>query len=113
MQPTNAGGPEFRCVAFFLEAMRNVGFLSSFAGDLHAVRHAPRRSVRLRKVMAWRGLQSSIAGLALMAGAACGAGTEPATTPLDVRSTPGDTAVLFGWVYHPAPPSTPWSERHP
>jgi len=52
-------------------------------------------------------------GGALVGGVACGAGTEPSTTPLDVRAAPGDTAVLYGWVYHPAPPSTPWTQRRP
>ena len=67
--------------------------------------------MRFQWVSDWCGLRSWLGGLALLGTAACGGGTEPASTPLDVRSTPGDTAVLFGWVYHPAPPTTPWSER--
>jgi hypothetical protein len=70
--------------------------------------------MRCREQNSWyRGLAPIIASIALVGGAACRAETEPSTTPLDVRTAPGDTAVLYGWVYHPAPPSTPWKERRP
>jgi len=51
--------------------------------------------------------------LALGAVIACSGGTEPSLTPLDVRSAPGDTAVLYGYVYHPAPGMVPWAQRRP
>lgn len=65
----------------------------------------------------WNGLLGRlrfvIGAVVLLSGAACGGGTEPSMTPLDVRTAPGDTAVLYGWVYHPALPTTPWAQRRP
>jgi hypothetical protein len=59
----------------------------------------------------WLQIGSLVAVAALAGGTACRAGTEPSNTPLDLRAAPGDTAVLYGWVYHPAPPGTPWAQR--
>jgi hypothetical protein len=60
--------------------------------------------MRSREPNGWyRSLAPFIASIAVVGGAACRAETEPSTTPLDVRTAPGDTAVLYGWVYHPAP----------
>lgn len=48
--------------------------------------------------------------LTVLVAAACGS-TEPSTNPLDVRSVPGDTAVIYGQVFAPPPagalPRTP------
>jgi hypothetical protein len=62
--------------------------------------------MQAQRPILWHGWLAALA-LAL----ACRAGTEPSTTPLDVRAAPGDTAVLFGYVYEPAPPTTAWKDR--
>jgi len=44
--------------------------------------------------------------------AACGA-TEPATSPLDLRGTPGDTATIYGQIFAMAPPGAVPTEPVP
>jgi hypothetical protein len=44
---------------------------------------------------------------------ACGLETAPSTDPLATRTGLGNTATIYGEVYEPAAPSTPWAERVP
>ena len=60
-----------------------------------------------------RWLRGSLVITALVGVLNCRTDTEPSLTPLDVRMAPGDTAVLYGWIYHPVPPATAWKDRRP
>lgn len=63
--------------------------------------------------MASHSFTSAFLALLVAPAVACSGGTEPATTPLDLRTGPGDTAVIFGWIYEPAPPTMLWKDRIP